>query len=175
MSEQQHEQPADQADEQSPEGTPDDLPAWARDAIAKANKEAAGYRAKVRELEPLAKKARDLEDANKTEVEKAAERLTAAEQRAQEAELRALRLEVAADKGLTPAQARRLVGTSKEELEADADELLDTFGARSDDGERPPTPRRPVEKLRPGAAPAGEPEETDPRKLALAARARGPF
>lgn len=161
--------------EPADEPSHDDLPDWARAALKKANAEAASYRTKVRELEPLAKKARDLEDASKTEIEKAAERLTAAEQRAQEAELRALRLEVAAEKGLTPAQARRLVGTSKEELEADADELLDTFGARGDDGEKPPTPRRPVERLRPGAAPAGEPEETDPRKLALAARARGPF
>ncbi|MER6485751.1 hypothetical protein ABT264_19610 [Streptomyces virginiae] len=40
----------------------------------------------------------------------------------------ALRLQVAADKGLTPAQATRLQGATKEELEADADELLSAFG-----------------------------------------------
>lgn len=138
----------------APEAAPaesnvDDLPDWARAALKKANAEAASYRTKVRELEPLAKKARDLEDASKTETEKAAERLTAAERRAQEAELRALRLEVAAEKGLTPAQARRLVGTSKEELEADADELLDTFAPGGDDGTKPRTPSRPAERLRP--------------------------
>jgi len=62
-------------------------------------------------------------EADKTEAEKRA----AAEQRAAQAELRALRLEVAADKGLSPAQAKRLVGTSREELEADAYDILATF------------------------------------------------
>ena len=162
------------ADAEGQEPQPqDDAPDWARAAIAKANKEAAAYRAKVRELEPLARRAKELEDATKTEMERSAERAAAAERRAQEAELRALRLEVAAERGLTPAQARRLVGASKEELEADADDLLAAF--RSEDDDRPATPRRPVAKLKPGAAPAAEPEETDPRKLALAARARGVF
>lgn len=127
---------------------------------------------RLADLEPLAVKAKELEDASKSEIEKATERLTAAEKRAQEAEIRALRLEVAATKGLTPAQARRLVGSTQEELESDADDLLATFGAKDDD--KSPTPRRPVEKLKPGAAPAGEPEETDPRKLALAMRERSP-
>ncbi|MCX4470461.1 hypothetical protein OOK41_09095 [Micromonospora sp. NBC_01655] len=62
-------------------------------------------------------------DADKTE----AERRAAAEQRAEQAELRALRLEVAAEKGLTPAQAKRLVGATREELEADADEIREAF------------------------------------------------
>jgi len=39
-----------------------------------------------------------------------------------------LRLEVALEKGLTVKQARRLVGESKEDLLADADELLESFG-----------------------------------------------
>lgn len=162
----------DAADAAPPEGNADDLPQWARDAIAKANKEAAAYRTKVRDLEPLAKKARDLEDASKSELDKATERLTAAEKRAAEAELRAMRLEVAASKGLTPAQARRLVGSTLEELEADADELLATFGGKPADEDRPPTPRRPAANLKPGATPVAEQEESDPRKLALAARER---
>jgi len=45
-----------------------------------------------------------------------------------------LRLQVALDKGLTGSQAKRLVGSTKEELEADADELLSTWGpAKTDD------------------------------------------
>jgi membrane protein involved in colicin uptake len=40
----------------------------------------------------------------------------------------AVRIRIAADKGLTPAQAERLRGTTKEELEADAEELLKLFG-----------------------------------------------
>lgn len=70
-------------------------------------------------------------DADKSEAEKRA----AAEQRATDAELRATRLEVAHAKGLTPAQAKRLVGATKEELEADADEILRDF---------PTTPAKPA-------------------------------
>lgn len=62
-------------------------------------------------------------DADKSEAEKRA----AADARADAAELRATRLEVAHEKGLTPAQAKRLVGSTREELEADADEVLRDF------------------------------------------------
>lgn len=62
-------------------------------------------------------------DADKSEAEKRA----AADARADAAELRATRLEVAHEKGLTPAQAKRLAGTTREELEADADEVLRDF------------------------------------------------
>lgn len=56
------------------------------------------------------------------------DRLTAAEQRAQDADLRAIRLEVALDKGLKTRHASRLVGSTKAELEADADALLADLG-----------------------------------------------
>jgi hypothetical protein len=136
----------------------------AKAAITKKNQENASLRKRLKELEPLAAKAKELQDASKTETEKLTERLTASEQRAQEAELRALRLEVAADKGLTPAQARRLVGASKEELEADADDLLATFGAK--DKPTGKVASRPREKLRGGGDPDEPVEETDPKKLA---------
>jgi len=88
-------------------------------------------------------------DADRTEAEKRA----AAEQRAAEAELRALRLEVAASKGLTPAQAKRLVGATREELEADADDILATFPTAPAQPERR-TPRPdPSQGSRGGAKP----------------------
>jgi hypothetical protein len=64
-----------------------------------------------------------------------------------------LRREIAATKGLSPSQAHRLIGTTKEELEADADDLLLAF--------EPPNPAaglrtRPTEKLQPGAVPQAE-------------------
>lgn len=62
-------------------------------------------------------------DKDKSEAEKRA----AAEERATAAEMRATRLEVAAEKGLTPAQAKRLVGGTREELQTDADEILRDF------------------------------------------------
>lgn len=58
------------------------------------------------------------------------ERVADIERQSRENESRALRAEVANAKGLTPTQAKRLVGTTKEELEADADELLTDIGAQ---------------------------------------------
>jgi hypothetical protein len=71
----------------------------------------------------LAKKAQEAAEAQKTEIERATERAAAAEARALEAELGAMRIEVAARHGLTPAQAKRLQGGNEAELEADASEF----------------------------------------------------
>ena len=94
-----------------------DVPPEVKRALAKANKEAETLRLKLQEFE----------DRDKSEAQKLAERAEAAERAVAAAEARALRLEVASEKGLTAAQAKRLVGSSREELEADADELLETF------------------------------------------------
>ncbi len=152
-------QPPDPA----PAPKPDPAPAPSADdtaalkaALKKANEEAASFRHKLKELE----------DRDKSESEKLTERLTAAEKRAAEAEAQALRLEVATAKGLTATQVKRLVGSTREELEADADELLADFAPR-DAAERKPTPGgRPKEQLRGGGDPTEETEEMDPRKLA---------
>jgi hypothetical protein len=92
---------------------------WTRTlaALKKANKDAEAHRKRLTDIEEAKK------DADKSEAEKRA----AAEQRAVDAEMRATRLEVAHEKGLTPAQAKRLVGATREELEADADEILRDF------------------------------------------------
>lgn len=87
------------------------------------------------DLKAKAEKFDEIEAASKSEQERSAEALSTAERRAQEAESRALRLEIAAEKGLTPAQAERLVGTNRDELEADADELLSTFKPAEDAGQ----------------------------------------
>lgn len=57
-----------------------------------------------------------------------------------EAELKAARLEVAAAKGLTPAQAARLHGGTREELEADADALKTLFPSSATPGTPAPDP-----------------------------------
>lgn len=91
-------------------------------------------RAAEKRAADLEARLKEFEDRDKTESTRAIERAEAAEKAAAAAEARALRLEVASEKGLTPAQAKRLVGESREELEADANELLDTFKpAASDD------------------------------------------
>lgn len=62
------------------------------------------------------------------------ERVADIERQARESEARALRAEVANAKGLTASQAKRLVGSSREELEADADELLKDIGTQKKQG-----------------------------------------
>lgn len=129
------------------------------------------------ELKAKAAKVDEAEAATKSETDKINERLAAAEERAEKAEQRSLRLSVATAKGLTTKQADRLKGTTQEELEADADESIadGTFKpatADTDDtkgketaGKQPPA-GKPVEALSGGGDPTEEPEETDPRKLA---------
>lgn len=122
-----------------------------------------------------AKRLKDLEDSDKSAIEKAESRASAAEKERDEAKGHLLRVTVAAEKGLTPTQAKRLVGSTREELESDADELLETFskfgrsdpGKGDEDDKDKPAPRdRPKERLSGGGDPTEEPEETDPRKLA---------
>jgi hypothetical protein len=74
--------------------------------------------------------------------------------RVSELESAELRRDVAASRKLTPTQAQRLMGTTREELEADADDLVAAFAP-------PPSARdliggSPRENLRPGAAPGSE-------------------
>lgn len=66
------------------------------------------------------------------------ERVAGIEKQAKDAEERALRAEVANAKGLTPTQAKRLVGATREELEADADELIKDIGAQTKQGNHVP-------------------------------------
>jgi hypothetical protein len=126
--------------------------------LSRQNEDAAKeFRAKASKLD-------EIEAASKSEAEKLQERASKAEGRATEAEMKALRLEVAGEKGLSPVQAKRLIGGTREELEADADELLASF--RSEERSQGSPSTRPRERLRGGGDPTVEPEERDPRKLA---------
>ncbi|MEV7250775.1 hypothetical protein [Streptomyces cyaneofuscatus] len=113
------------------------------EALAKSAPDSAELeRLRAAEAELATRKAAELTDAERLQAEKdAAEtaRLTAERER-DEARAEALRITVAATKGLTPKQAARLQGSTKEELEADADELLQDF-APSTLGTPPPPPQ----------------------------------
>ncbi|EFC78948.1 hypothetical protein [Parafrankia sp. EUN1f] len=137
-------------------------------------------------LKDLQTKLQGLEDKDKSEAQRLQDAVTVAEKRAADAEARLLRIEVGAAKGLSVAQAKRLVGETQEELEADADELLTTFGAASSgkaesdagaDKAKPSAGRgRPKEDLRGGAssnADSGD-KPVDPAKLAASILSR-PF
>ncbi len=141
------EAPAAEPDEKAkPAG---DVPPEVKAALRKANKEAETLRLKLQQFE----------ERDKTEAEKVADRAKTAEDRAAQAESRALRLEVAFEKGLTPAQAKRLVGATRDELETDADELLETF--------KPAEQAKPDLDLDLGTRAAGVPN-LDPRAADLA-------
>ena len=85
-------------------------------------------RAKFSDYDDLKAKADQFaqwEEAQKTEAQKTADRLAAAEKRAAELEVKALRAEVAASKGVP---AELLTGSTKQELEAAADALIEFKG-----------------------------------------------
>lgn len=111
-------------------------------------------------------KVKEFEDAGRSDQEKLEQRATTAETTAAESANEAARLRVALKKGLTETQAKRLVGEDEEALEKDADDLVESF--KQEDAEEGQEPRhgRPRERLRTGAAPSSEPEESDPAKLA---------
>ena len=120
-----------------------------------------------KERDDLAKQVKEHTDATKSDQEKLEERAKTAETSLSEAQKTLARLEVAMEKGLTPGQAKRLIGDTKEELEADADELLQSFkDDATDDGGDAHRRGTPKARLKPGASGSTEPDETDPDKLA---------
>lgn len=152
---------------------PTDDPKPNDDGLGEAGKKALEAERKARreaekEKKDLEARLKDLEDKDKSENERLADKLKTAESNAATATADSLRLRVALRKGLNETQAKRLVGTTEEELESDADDLLASFKPADDDKKDPkPGPGgKPVEDLKGGGDPTDEPEETDPRKLA---------
>lgn len=75
----------------------------------------------------LTARLKEFEDRDKSDAQKLQERTEALAAENESLKLDKLRRDVAADNGLTPAQAKRLVGSTREELEADAIEIATTF------------------------------------------------
>ena len=177
MSEQTPETPAPDAPEAPEQTTADQnveaLPEWAREAISKANKEAAGYRTKVRELEPQAQKARELEEAQMSEAQKAAERAAAAERDRDEARAEGLRYKAAATHGISEDYFDLLGTGDQDAIDARGQKLGALIKAASEAeqlraevealraGKPAPTNGRPVEALKPGATPENAKTEDD--------------
>ncbi|MFD4442516.1 hypothetical protein ACFWPK_22375 [Nocardia sp. NPDC058519] len=111
------------------------------------------YKAKATEFDRL-------KDSQKTNEQRLNDQLAQVQQENAELKANQLRADVAAAKGLTPKQAARLRGATREELEADADDLLEDFPKPV------PLTQQPREQLRGGGKPDAEPEENDPHKLA---------
>jgi hypothetical protein len=82
--------------------------------VAKLRKESAKYRTEAKANAEAAKRLAEIEESQKTEAQKAAERLTKAEQRAAEAEAKVLRREVALEHQLGKDDAALLDGLTDE-------------------------------------------------------------
>ena len=114
------------------------------DAVSKAIKaEREAAKEARRRAEDAEAKVKEFEDAQKSEEEKREEALEAARKEAdtykdriKQLEVRQRRSEVAAAKNLPPKLADRLTGETVEEIEADADALLEDLGTLP--GETPP-------------------------------------
>lgn len=162
------------SEEATAEATADE-PAEAQEGSAEAGQGEAeakpepDWKARAREWEKRAKtnqsaarKLRELEDAQKSETERLGEQLTAAQQRALEADKLDVALEKAPE-GMSTQQvrklARRISGGTREEMEADAADLFAEFATT-----RPAAAsgHRPVDGLRSGSLPAGDSNQVDP-------------
>lgn len=108
------------ATSQDSTGVPDEV----KRALKKANKEAETLRFKLKEYE----------DRDKTDLQKLQEERDSLKTERDSLSLAQMRREVADELGLTPAQAKRLVGSTRDELEADAQDILTAF---------PSTPSKP--------------------------------
>lgn len=153
-----------------PEGTDPTLPEGGKtftqeqldkiieDRLARERQKYEGYDDLKAQVAALTAEKKKLEYEGKSDTEKVSEQLAALQQQLedekkarQQSEAESLRLRVAAAKGLSEVQARRLQGSTQEELEADADALIEAFGGKKDDS-KPNGAGRPKEKLTPGAS-----------------------
>jgi hypothetical protein len=139
-----------------------------------------------KELAAIKAELKKFQDKDKSEAQRLEEAREEATTRAAKAEERHKALSVAMDRApahATLAQvravAKRIRGDSDEELDADADELFEMLAPAPPAKDDKPEPRdrktvagRPRERLRGGADPDDEPEESDPRKLADLIRRR---
>ncbi len=167
--------------EQDPGDKPDPKPASdpgdKPDPDAGAKTALAAERKARREAEQRATEAERrltaIEDKDKTEVQRLTDEVARLTKDLTTATSSSTRMKVALEKGLTPTQAKRLVGDTEDELAADADELLADFGATKPPagetgGSKPPAPPggKPQERLKPGGTEPDLPvEPTDVKAL----------
>lgn len=114
------------------------------------------WKSKAREQEKrakdnadAAKRLAEIEDAQKTESQKAADALTREKNRADAAEAALLRFEVAADQGVPANAIKFLTGSSREEIEASAKDVLELIG----DAGKPRSPKPDPTQGRSGTGP----------------------
>lgn len=148
-------------DPPDPDKPADDPDAGAKKALAV---ERAERKKAEQALAALQAQIKDLEDKDKNEVDKLRDEVARLSKERDDASVKALRMEVAAEKGIP--KHKYVTGATREEMEAAADEYLEDHPVAPATEDRQTPGGRPKERLRGGGAPTDEPEETDPRKLA---------
>lgn len=159
-----------------PEPTPAQLGDAGKRALDAERAARKALESQLRELQPLAEQARKDAEARKSNEQKLADKLAAAEATGLTAQTELTRLRAAMAKvpaGFDMTQlddvVSRLKGDTPEELAADAEKLFALFAPAQ--AAPPPNPGgRPVESLRPGALPAA-PELTLPAQIREAEQA----
>lgn len=134
--------------EADPKGPLPDDPAVLRAELEKVRREAAKYRTENRDLKPLADKARDMEEANKTELQKLTDQSSKDKADATAARDELARIRVAISKGLPLELASRLQGADETEMNEDADRLLEVM--------KPATPQGSADGGARGTQPQGQ-------------------
>ncbi|HCA85765.1 MAG TPA: hypothetical protein DEQ61_09860 [Streptomyces sp.] len=141
--------------------------------IKKANSEAENLRKRLKELQPLAAKAKQLEDAQKSEQERLTEQLTAAEERAAKAVRTAVASKVEALASAEFADPEDAAGALDLAAYVDEDGVIDSDGIKRDLAEllkRKPHwakpsdsgPRRPAPDRTQGSSGNGNRSSSDP-------------
>jgi hypothetical protein len=123
----------------------------------------AAERAKFGDIAELKRKAEAhdaAEEANRSEIERATAVIEKLQKDNAKLTHEKVRADIAGKHGLTPAQARRLVGETEEELAADAAELAKDLGIPAPGTQPPPGGGRPAPATRPVSQGAGGEPET---------------
>lgn len=118
--------PAAPAAPATPPATP--APAAPAQDTTDWKEEARKWEGRAKENKTAAEELAAIKDSQKTDQQRLEERAMAAEKLAADNAADAIRARVALEKGLTPAQEKRLIGSTREELLADADALLADLG-----------------------------------------------
>ena len=159
--------PATGATEQSstePGTDPDqglDLGEAGKKALELERKARRDAESKLKELEPLAARLKEFEDQSKTEAERMAERLQAAETAAQQSQAEALRYRVGLAHGIPLEFIPRLQGATEDELTADAQALAKSLAPA---GKSDTITTKPLATLSLGATPQDEQAPEDPNE-----------
>lgn len=112
------EDPAPEADESG-------LDPKAQEALSKARREAANLRKRLKDLEPAARKLKELEDKDKSETQRLTEQLGEMQQKIALYETRELRIAAATSVGLPADMVQFITASDAEEAKAQAKKLLE--------------------------------------------------